>query len=193
MNEKQLIENGIIEVRRNGEIFDKENGIIICPKNNGNGYLRIYIPKLKKKFLLHRVVAAAFIPNPEGKTQVNHIDGNKQNNNVDNLEWCTPKENSIHFFEKMGGNSVKVDTHSEKYRTGRKILNSRYLKTKQGVYGKVLKYCLENQLSIAAFEKKCNIGNGTIGRWEKGSKPSLDTLEKIEKETGITVSELVSN
>ena len=61
------------------------------------------------------------------------------------------------------------------------------------IYKKIMKYCEENHLSIAAFEKKCNIGNGTIGRWEKGSKPSLDTLKKIEKETGITVSELVSN
>ena len=51
------------------------------------------------------------------------------------------------------------------------------------IYKKIMKYCEENHLSIAAFEKKCNIGNGTIGRWEKGSKPSLDTLEKIEKET----------
>lgn len=61
------------------------------------------------------------------------------------------------------------------------------------IYKKIIKYCEENNISIAAFEKKCNIGNGTIGKWEKGSKPSLDTLEKISRATGITVSELVSN
>lgn len=61
------------------------------------------------------------------------------------------------------------------------------------IYKKIIKYCEENNLSIAAFEKKCDIGNGTVGKWEKGSKPSLDTLEKIAKVTGITVAELVSD
>ena len=59
------------------------------------------------------------------------------------------------------------------------------------VYQKIFKYCKENNLSISAFEKKCGIGNGTISGWKYGSSPSLKTLEKIEKNTGILVSELV--
>lgn len=61
------------------------------------------------------------------------------------------------------------------------------------IYQKILKYCKDNNLSISTFEKKCGIGNGTISAWENGSEPSLRTLKKIEKTTGITLSELVKN
>lgn len=52
-----------------------------------------------KDFLVHRLVALAFIPKIEGKNCINHIDGNPKNNNVENLEWCTHLENNRHAFE----------------------------------------------------------------------------------------------
>lgn len=65
--------------------------------NNTHGYIECRVGKWKYKTqLLHRIVAIMFIPNPENKPQVNHKDEDKTNNRVDNLEWCTNKENHNH-------------------------------------------------------------------------------------------------
>jgi hypothetical protein len=72
-------------------------------KVNENGYIRVFI--FNKTYALHRLIAFTFIENPDSKEQVNHIDGNKLNNNVDNLEWVTNKENQIHKFQMGLGNN----------------------------------------------------------------------------------------
>jgi hypothetical protein len=62
----------------------------------GYYYVRLFVNNKKSKFFIHRLIANAFIPNPENKPQVNHIDGNKLNFNLNNLEWCTGFENMQH-------------------------------------------------------------------------------------------------
>lgn len=63
-----------------------------------SGYLFVRISKLNKykNFYVHRLVAQAFIPNPGNKAYINHKDGVKTNNHIDNIEWATPSENAIH-------------------------------------------------------------------------------------------------
>lgn len=75
-----------------------KKGTIIKPIVCSNGYLEYHLHKdgKRKCFMAHRLVAEAFIPNPNNKPQVNHIDEDIQNNMIDNLEWCTAKENANH-------------------------------------------------------------------------------------------------
>ena len=68
-------------------------------KRNGYVYRNLNKNSLEKNHRVHRLVAETFIPNPNNLPQINHKDGNKQNNCVDNLEWCTCKENMQHAYK----------------------------------------------------------------------------------------------
>jgi hypothetical protein len=84
--------------------FKNSSGIIMDNyKVNENGYIRVFI--YNKTYALHRLIALAFLENSENKEQVNHIDGNKLNNCVNNLEWVTNQENQIHKFNIGLGNN----------------------------------------------------------------------------------------
>lgn len=77
-----------------GTVYNKHLKELRKEKTKG-GYLRVTLYKngKPKHFLIHRLVAQAFIPNPKNLPEVNHIDNNPVNNRVDNLAWCTAKEN----------------------------------------------------------------------------------------------------
>lgn len=83
---------------RNGKRLVK--GKILKQQVDKYGYMRVhcYMNNKSKQYQVHRLVALSFISNPDNKPQVNHKDGNKQNNRVDNLEWSTNKENVEHAF-----------------------------------------------------------------------------------------------
>ena len=86
------------KIYENGEFTSKDSDELRIPHKHQRGYLwaSFTINGVKKKLLIHRVVAMAFIENPYNKPQVNHIDGDKTNNHVSNLEWCTNYENRQH-------------------------------------------------------------------------------------------------
>jgi len=84
--------------------FKNSSGIIMDNyKVNENGYIRVFI--YNKTYTLHRLIAFAFLENLENKEQVNHIDGNKLNNCLSNLEWVTNQENQLHKFKIGLGNN----------------------------------------------------------------------------------------
>ena len=84
-------------------------GKILSPGNNSRGYLFVGLCKKNKvthKYI-HRIVAETFLNNQNNKATVNHIDGNKSNNNVNNLEWATYSENELHCVRVLGNNRQK--------------------------------------------------------------------------------------
>ncbi len=91
-------------VSRNGEIINIETGKHKAQhiSNSGYWYISLWKDGKSKSCFVHRIVAEAFVPNPNKKPEVNHKDGNKLNNRADNLEWVTGAENKRHCREVLG-------------------------------------------------------------------------------------------
>lgn len=94
---------GFIEVSNEGRVRSLLRGSprVLKTQTDKKGYhrLRVTIEREKISYKIHREVAKAFIPNPDNLPQVNHKDGNKSNNAVDNLEWISSRDNAQHAIE----------------------------------------------------------------------------------------------
>lgn len=101
---------GLYEVSSDGRVRSVEhvtNGVrkpskelaVKVYKSHRYARVRLYKNMKSRDWMVHRLVAMAFVPNPDNKPQVNHIDGNKLNNKADNLEWCTQAENNRHAID----------------------------------------------------------------------------------------------
>jgi hypothetical protein len=91
-------------VSTDGSVTNVNTGRTLKPEITQNGYMRVTLcaKGRMKRFLLHRLVAIVHIENPQQKPCVNHIDGDKANNKVSNLEWCTFSENESHSYSSLG-------------------------------------------------------------------------------------------
>ena len=119
---KKIKQNENYSINEFGEVRNDLTGKIKRPfLNKKNGYLCIDLWKdnKAKKFPIHRLLAEAFIPNPSNKPTVDHKDGNRQNNSLDNLRWATYSEQNSRFCE-VGVRSQKVKvTHYREERNKR--------------------------------------------------------------------------
>jgi hypothetical protein len=102
---------GKYKVSDNGRIksyLTSKKGILRKISDNGYGYMFLALCKngVKKKHRVHRLVTMAFIPNLENKPCINHINGIKSDNSVQNLEWCTHSANNKHAYEKGLNNTI---------------------------------------------------------------------------------------
>lgn len=100
---REVKEYSNYEVNQLGEIRHKKRQKILKPRDNNGGYqyVNFKINGKNTNFAVHRIVANAFIPNPNGYTEVNHKDYNKKNNCVDNLEWVSSSQNKQHSYLKQ--------------------------------------------------------------------------------------------
>lgn len=141
-------ENYLVSSLGNVKTINGKLRKVVYDSKNDYGYVELWKNNKGKKFRIHRLVAETFIPNTLGKEQVNHIDGDKKNNCVSNLEWVTPKENIRHAIEN--------DLSSIKY--GSKNLSSK-LKEED------VKYIRENariNKSVKELSEIYNVSTTTI-------------------------------
>ena len=88
--------------RKNGPYMIREHLLKKFISNTGRYYVVVSVENNIQKKLVHRLVAEAFIPNPENKPQINHIDGDPLNNKLENLEWATATEQELHKLYQLG-------------------------------------------------------------------------------------------
>lgn len=111
------IDNLDYEINRFGQVRHIKNKKLLKPILDKDGYVKFdyWSPEKQvvKHMLVHRAVAKIFVPNPDSKPVVNHIDSNRQNHRWDNLEWCTPAEN--HKHAEIHGNFLKSSPVTGKF------------------------------------------------------------------------------
>ena len=125
---------------------------IMKNSNGSGGYQKLSLTKNKipKNFFVHRLVAQAFIPNPESKPEVNHIDEDKTNNRVDNLNWMTSKENND-----WGTRNKRLSINRMgNPKTGRQV-KAKFLNGEEKIYGTIREACRQLGLSDTSIRNRC--------------------------------------
>ena len=115
---KKVNRNDNYSINEQGQVRNDKTGLIKTPTlNKRNGYLvlDLYKNNKREKVPIHRLVAEAFLPNPENKLTVDHADGDRKNNSIENLRWATYSEQNSRFETNgVRSDQVTVKRYKEK-------------------------------------------------------------------------------
>jgi hypothetical protein len=103
------------EVSSHGRVRNKKTMRVFEPSINSDGYFQVILSykKVKKSFKVHRLVGVAFIDNLKNKSDIDHIDRNKQNNNINNLKWATRNENMINTDRVDNAKHIRISKNNK--------------------------------------------------------------------------------
>jgi hypothetical protein len=139
---------GLYQASNLGFIKNVKTNRVLKPRVDKNGYFKhiLYIKGVPKEFRTHRLIALTFIENPDNLPQVNHVDEDKQNNCVDNLEWVDAKTNNNHASRNKRI-AIGVRNSSKKKPVNQYDLNGNFIKTWE---------------SLREIERELNIGHSNL-------------------------------
>ena len=156
---------GTYQISNYGAVKNIKINKLLTPLIDKNGYIIYSLVKNKKSslFKAHRLVAETFIQNVENKPQVNHKDGNKKNNYVENLEWVTNGENSKHAWEtKLKTKKYRNENHNSK-KVLQFTLDGNFIKEYDCIKDAVIKLHLKSHTNISqCIHKKQKSAYGYI-------------------------------
>jgi len=167
------------EVSNLGQVRNKNTGRILKPSCKG-GYLVVGLCAngIGKTFSIHRLIAKTFIDNPDNKPHINHLDKNRANNNITNLDWCTASENNCHkclTLQQTTNQNLKI------WRVD--IASENKLELYDSINNAAV-WCVENGYSPSVFNARTNIGYAVRGRYKSscGFKWVLNEQSNLENE-----------
>ena len=206
---------GLYSIDTEGTVFSHISNKILKPHTNHRGYLMIDLykdGKIKKK-AIHRLVAITYLPNPNNLPEIDYIDTDRQNNNVNNLRWCTRKENcnnplslkhagdsrrgnKNYLFGKHISEEIKVKMSNSK--KGHFVSEETRRKIGNANRGRIMSEEQRKSMSIAHKGKrtgKNNPNSRKIKQYTKGMEflKEWDSISEAERELGISITAISNN